>query len=139
MLKLKSAFWGYKKIQVCEYIDSLTDEISKKYTEENEKLRDENIKLKKQLEEGSEVGAVTEIIMETKKFAEALKNKAINENNELIRRNEEAAQAVEAQIKSCDDKIVALRNQIKCILTDTDDKLNKIQQEIKDIYEQAKI
>ncbi len=139
MVRLKSAFWGYKKTQVCEYIDNLSNEMLKSNKEEIEKLREENAQLKRQLEERDDVTAVSEIIVDAKHFAQDLKSKAIKENNELKRRNEEAARIVEQQIKESQNRLVTLQEYIHNILVKTDMEIDKIQEELKNLYDNSKL
>ncbi len=138
MPSFKNSFLGYKKTQVCEYIDSLVDEITKKHNAETERLREENQQLKKQLEqkgdEKSEVSAVSGIIIEAQRFADELKHKATVANNENIRKNELDAKIVADRIKDCDNKLNMIKDTIRTVLGDTDEKLDVIKKELDEIY-----
>ncbi len=128
MLRLKTSLFGYKKTQVCEYINNLSDELTEKFEQEIKKLQEENLVLKKQLEEQNDVTAVSEIIIEAKNFAKILKDKAIEEHKESLRK-----------IKEADEKLTALRQSINALLSETDDNLNEIQKEIGSMQKQVKI
>ncbi len=101
MLKLKNALFGYKKTDVCEYVDNLANELNKKHEQEIKALKEENASLKKQIEENNDVLAVSEIIVEAQNFAKGLKDKALAEYEKQTRKSQLDAEKTAEHIKSC--------------------------------------
>ncbi len=139
MLKLKNALFGYKKTDVCEYVDNLTNELNKKHEQEMKALKEENASLKKQIEENNDVLAVSEIIVEAQSFAKGLKEKALAEYEEQARKSQLEAEKTAEHIKKCEEKLAQLRTAIKDVLTETENNLHITQKELDTLGNQAKL
>lgn len=99
--KLKTALFGYSKKDVCAYIENITAELEKHYSDEISVLVErhsaEISELKKQISRlEAENQKVTDIILEAKQFADTLKSNAEQEAKAI---KEKSAAELHVQVK----------------------------------------
>lgn len=150
--KFKTSLFGYSKREVCEYISKASDELTSKHNSQKKELEDKiqslqeeiakltqdkgeaekkiealELKLKQATDDNSKV---SEIIMDARRFADELKNKATEQNKIEMEENSKRNAAVESSIKKCKDEVDSIRAFIRKILRDTDTELEQIEQKL---------
>ena len=102
---LKSAFFGYSKISVCQYIATMNEEFNAKLMAEADSFREERSKLQKKIDDlEAELAAhkqnacdVGTMLLEARQYAEQLRQQAQAEAAELLRQAQEEAEQLRQQ------------------------------------------
>lgn len=138
---IKSAFFGYSKTSVCEYIAAVNEEFSRQLMslEEEHKREKEELSSKldaaqKELEEYKKVyGDIAAALLEAQQYSTALKENAEKENERIIAENAKLHEAQTARLSLYTMAINHLREQLASFISDTDQKLEAFAKETFDI------
>ena len=93
---IKSAFFGYSKTSVCEYIASKNEEFSRQLIELEKEHKKEKDELKGKIEAAEKEfaeykkahGEIANALLEAQQYAASLKQKAVEENECLVAENQ---------------------------------------------------
>ena len=102
---LKSAFFGYSKISVCQYIATMNEEFNAKLMAEADSFREERTRLQKKIDDLEAELAVHKqnacdvgtMLLEAGQYAEQLRQQAQAEAAELLRQAQEEAEQLRQQ------------------------------------------
>ena len=128
---LKSAFFGYSKTSVCEYIARISEEFSKKLMElnadhkkEREELNARIATLEQELAEYRRAHAnISATLLEAQEHAEELKTQAEAENQRLRAENAERNAAQQKRMEAYKAEVNELRIGLSLFAEETDLKL----------------
>ena len=132
---LKTGFWGYKKYSVYQYITEMETQFSAKLMEKDEEakalleqerqrsrqLEEELAQLRRQLErQNSEQALIASTLMEAKRYAQQLKDRADEQDQAARQQLEEALSLRDAELNSYDERLQRLRRQFTELLHEMD-------------------
>lgn len=135
---IKSAFFGYSKTSVCEYIAAVNEEFSRQLFELEKEKKKEREELKGKLEATEKElneykkahGDIANALLEAQQHAASLKQKAEAENERLVAESQSRHQEQTERLALYAAAIDRLRSELSVFTADTDRRLA-------DYYEQA--
>lgn len=128
---IKSAFFGYSKTSVCEYIADMNEKFSHQILELENEHRKEKEELKgrlevteKELDEYKKAhGDIANALLEAKQYAASLKQKAEEENEQLAAENKRLHKEQSERLALYAAAVDKLRSELSVFTADTDEKL----------------
>lgn len=145
---LKSAFWGYQKLSVCQYITTLEEEFSAKLLEkeaEYQKILSQKQQNIQQLEEEvrtlrerceaqqHEQLLIANTLMEAQRYAELLKQETEKREQELQAQLKAAAARQEHSLQQYDAQIQQLRETLRTMLEEMDRSAEELSQRAEEV------
>lgn len=128
---IKSAFFGYSKTSVCEYIASMNEEFSRQLLELEKENKKEREELKgrleateKELDEYKKAhGDIANALLEAKQYAASLKQKAEEENERLVAENKRLHKEQSERLALYAAAVDRIRSDLSVFTADTDKRL----------------
>lgn len=128
---MKSAFFGYSKTSVCEYIAKINEEFSRQLLELEKENKKEREELKgrleateKELHEYKKAHSdIANALLEAKQYAASLKQKAEEENERLAAENRRLHKEQSERLALYTAAVDKLRSEMSVFAADTDRKL----------------
>lgn len=138
---IKSAFFGYSKTSVCEYIADMNEKFSHQILELESEHRKEKEELKgrleateKELDEYKKLhGDIANALLEAQKYAASLKQNAEEENARLTAENERLNKEQSERLALYAAAVDNLRSELSVFTADTDEKLAAYYNKAEDI------
>ena len=142
---LKSAFWGYQKLSVCQYITTLEEEFSSKLLEkeaEYQKILSQEHQKVQQLEEEvrtlrerceaqqREQLLISDTLMEAQRYAELLKQETEKREQELQTQLKTAAAKQEHALQQYEAQVQQLREALRAMLQEMDHSAEEMSERI---------
>ena len=138
---IKSAFFGYSKTSVCEYIADMNEKFSHQILELENEHRKEKEELKGRLEATEKElneykkahGDIANALLEAKQYAASLKQKAEEENERLVAENKRLHKEQSERLALYAAAVDKLRSELSVFTADTDEKLAAYYNKAEDI------
>lgn len=126
-----SAFFGYSKTSVCEYIASMNEEFSRQLMELENENKKEKAELKARIntlekelnEKKKSHGEIADALLDAQQYAAIIKQKAEAENKKLIAENQKLQKEQSERLELYKAAIDKLRKELAVFSADTDKKL----------------
>ena len=127
----KSAFFGYSKTSVCEYIASKNEEFSRQLIELEKEHKKEKDELKGKIEAAEKElaeykkahGEIANALLEAQQYAASLKQKAVEENERLIAENQRLHKEQSDRLALYAAAVDRIRSDLSVFTADTDKRL----------------
>ncbi|MGN0494081.1 MAG: DivIVA domain-containing protein [Acutalibacteraceae bacterium] len=138
---IKSAFFGYSKTSVCEYISSINAEFSRQLLELEKEHKKEKEELKAKLDAAEKElfeykkahGDIANALLEAQQYSASLKQKAADENERLVAENQRLHKEQSERLALYAASIDKLRSELSVFTADTDSKLAEYYERATDI------